>query len=175
MESDPLLSQKNLLKKRAEELAKPNKQGDTEESLEVLTFNLSDEFYGIETKFVKEVFPLKTFTILPTAPLFLMGLTNIRRKIISIIDLRVFFLLPRTESSHKKAILISDNVQEFAIFCNEVMDIKTIPLNEMQASLTTLNGIKEEFLKGITREYTVLDGNKLLNSSRLIIDEFVES
>lgn len=175
MESDSPGTLKTLLKRRAEELAKPKEKLDLDESLEVLTFNLSDELYGIETKFAKEVFPLKTFTPLPTAPPFIMGLSNLRRKIVSIIDVRIFFSLAKKETLHQKAILISDHEKEFALYCNEVLGIKKILLKDMQVSLPTLHGIKEEFLKGITKDLTILDGNKLLYSKRMIVDEFVET
>ncbi|CDR33176.1 chemotaxis protein CheW [Criblamydia sequanensis] len=175
METDSTVTLKTLLKKRAKELAKPKERLDIDESLEVLTFNLSDELYGIETKYAKEVFPLKTITPLPTAPPFIMGLSNLRRRIISIIDLRIFFSLTKKVTGHPKAILIRDHEKEFALYCNEVLGIRKILLKELQVSLPTLHGIKEEFLKGITKDLTLLDGSKLLNSKHMIVDEFVET
>ena len=59
--------------------------------VEVLEFELSGERYAVATSFVTEVFPLVSFTELFCTPPFVLGITNLRGRIVSIVDLRRFF------------------------------------------------------------------------------------
>ncbi len=167
---------KAILKRRAEQLAKPLEKTDySEDMVEILLFKLANEQYGIETIYIKEVFPFKDYTPLPTTPSFLYGLFNLRRRILSIIDLRVFFSLHSDPKSDYKVIILENAEKEFGILCEEINGIQNIPVKHIQPSLPTLTGIREDFLRGVTNDRAViLDGQKLLNSKQLIVDETVE-
>lgn len=165
-----------LLRQRAEVLAMPMKALQTDlEHIEVLVFKLANEEFAIETKYIKEVYPLSEFTPLPGAPSFVMGLVNLRRKIIVVIDLKVFFSLLSGTGDKKKIIVLQDPAKEFGIAADGINGIQKIPLNTIQSSLPTLTGLRSEYLRGVTVDRTViLDGSKLLLSKQLVVDETVE-
>lgn len=166
----PLDQTVEILKKRADQLAIPLKSYNYD-FIEILVFNLSNEQYGIELQFVKEVYPYKELTPLPGTPSFMVGLINVRRKIFSLIDLKVFFSLPQDTQKEKKAIILQNLDHEFALLTDEIKGVKKIPLTQIQPSLPTFTGIRQEFLKGVTTEsLVILDGEKLLNSKQLIVD-----
>ncbi|MBI2090847.1 MAG: chemotaxis protein CheW, partial [Deltaproteobacteria bacterium] len=55
-----------ILKERAKLLARePKKEEANAEAIEILEFALAYESYGVETSFVREVYPLKELTPLP--------------------------------------------------------------------------------------------------------------
>jgi len=164
-----------ILKKRADILAKPiERQELLENFIEVLVFNLGEEHFAIETKYITEVYPLKEYNILPDAPAFVYGLTNIRRKILLIIDLAVLFSIPNEINTLKKLLILGTDEPKFAIVTDGFRDIRRIPKDRLQPSLPTLTGIREDFLLGILIDGTViLDGQKLLTSKYLIVDETV--
>lgn len=166
-----------ILQQRAQELAKPLVDQSTPENLsEVLVFSLSQERYAIETQYIKEVFPLGEYTQLPGTPTFLLGLVNLRRKIIAVIDLRILFDLEAIIKERQKLILLGNTEKEFAITTDGIHGIQHISLREIDAPPPTLSGIRQEFLKGITTErIAVLDGHQLLASSHLIVNETVEA
>jgi purine-binding chemotaxis protein CheW len=61
---------------------------------------------------------------------------------------------------------------EFGILADSIIGVRTIPLTELQPSLPTLNGVREEYLKGVSKDRTVvLDGKKLLSDRKLIVHE----
>lgn len=165
-----------ILKSRAEKLAKPIERTEQiSEFDEVLVFNLGEEKYAIETKYVTEVYPHKNYTILPCAPAFVFGLANVRRKILLIIDLKVLFSIPNEVGSQKKLVILRYDHKSFAILSDGFTSIRKIPKEGLQASLPTLTGIREDFLKGLLVDGTViLDGQRLLNSKHLIVDEKVD-
>lgn len=164
---------KQILRKRAERLAKPLDDYDfAQDSEEILIFNMSKERYGIELKYIKEVYPLKQYTKIPSAPSFLFGLINLRRKILPVIDLRVIFAVPQAESQGKKVIIIQGEGREFALLCDTLIGIQKFTKDNLHATLVTLTGVKQEFLKGVTGDgIAILDSVKLLKSDKLVVDQ----
>ena len=104
------------LRRRAQELSKPlQTNASSDHHAEVLVFLLAHEHYAIETQYIKEVFPFAEYTPLPGTPAFLKGLVNLRRKIITVIDLRVLFNLSAEASPTQKLVLLGNAEKEFAI------------------------------------------------------------
>ena len=68
-----------ILRARAQALARePEAEEAARRTLEVVEFLLAYETYGIESSYVREVYPLKAFTPLPCTPPFVLGIINIR-------------------------------------------------------------------------------------------------
>lgn len=173
---------KRILKERAKTLAiEPRAEDKTGESIEVVEFQLAYERYGIESSYVREVYPLKELTPLPCTPLFVLGIINVRGQILSVIDLKKFFDLPEKGLTDlNKVIILNSNGpalskaegMEFGILADVILGTHNILLSELQKSIPTLTGIREEYLKGVTPERAViLDAGKLLADKRVIVHE----
>ncbi len=161
-------------KKRAEKLAQPIHNNElVDKPFEVIEFLLGNERYALESLLIREVYPLKELTVLPCVPNFIYGVINVRRKIISVIDLRALFELPIRIPLHKPRIIILGNRdKEFGILAEEIIGLNAICLKELQLSFPTLTSHKQEFLKGITKDrLIVLDAERLLGSDSLIIQD----
>lgn len=169
--------EQEVLQQRAKALAQPlQAQEHAENDLEILVFYLARERYAIETRFLKEVFPLTEITPLPGTPAFLYGLVNFRRKIIAVIDLRVLFDLPTDSEGGQKLILISDADREFAIVTNGIDGIQRIASKSIDPTPPTLLGVRQELLLGVTdSRIAILDGRQLVTSPQLVIDDSVEA
>lgn len=163
----------NILKERAKKLAQPIASIDLiSKGLEVVAFNLGEESFAIETSIVKEISPLKNYTILPGAPPFVFGLVSIRRNIILIVDLNVLFSISHKNNESKKLLLLEKDESCFALLIDDILEIRDYNPQSLQVSLPTLTGVREEFLKGIAADGTIiLDGQKLLTSHRFVLDE----
>jgi purine-binding chemotaxis protein CheW len=169
--------EKNVLKARARALARePVREETAGGHLEVLEFLLAHEMYGVEMSWVRETLPLKELTPVPCTPPFVLGLINVRGRIVSVIDIKKFFDLPEKGLTDlNKVIIVHDDEMEFGILADVVLGVRTIPQAELQPSLPTLTGIREEYLKGVTQNRTVLlDGKKLLGDGKIIIHEEIE-
>lgn len=169
---DSIDYKRRVLKARAEILAKSLEDLNFKiDPIEIILFKLDRENFALETKYVNEVYSLKEFTPLPGAPPFFYGLANVRRRIVPIIDLKVFFSIPNDVNIEKKILIIENEDVEFAILIDGFSGIKTISKNELQATLPTLTGIRKDFLRGLIVDGTViLDGEKLLTSPHLVIE-----
>lgn len=165
-----------ILKARAMALARePEKDGADEERIEIVEFLLADERYAIESAYIGEVYPLRDLTPLPCTPAFVLGVINMRGKILSVIDLRAFFDLPnRGLSDLNKVIVLHDGVMEFGILADAIVTARWLPRSDLLPTLPTLTEIRAEYLMGVTEErLVVLDGGKILSDRGIVVHEEV--
>jgi purine-binding chemotaxis protein CheW len=168
--------QHRILKARALALAQEPDQEDADvEYMDITTFLLSSELYGIENRYIREVYALKDFTPLPCTPSFVFGIINIRGRIVSVIDIKRFFDLPeRGLSDQNKVIVLSSSTMEFGILADEIKGVRNVLSKDVQAGLPTLAGIRLEYLLGVAEDrLVVLDGGKLLTDKNLLAHEEV--
>lgn len=167
---------RKILKARAKALAQTPRDETVGESIEVVVFSLAHETYGIESPYVREVYPLKDLTPLPCTPPFVVGIINVRGQITSVIDLKKFFDLPEKGLTDlNKVIITRSDSMEFGILADAILGVRAIPLQDIQPSLPTLTGIRAEYLKGVTHErLVILDVEKILSDRKLVVHEEIE-
>lgn len=168
---------KQVLRARAQALAQePKREQEPEDTVEVIEFHLAYEKYGVESSHVREVYPLKDLTPLPCTPPFVLGIINVRGQILSVIDIKKFFDLPEKGLTDlNKVIILRCGFVEFGILADLITGTRVISLRELQPSLPTLTGIREEYLKGVTADQTVIvDAGKLLSDRKIVVHEQVE-
>jgi purine-binding chemotaxis protein CheW len=167
----------DILKSRADELAvELNEQEAVGNLIEVLEFILASEHYGIETNMISEVYPMKEYTPVPGTPDFVMGLINIRGRIVSVNDIRRFFDLPvKGLSDLNRVIVVQTPRMELGILADRIVGVRTVQADALQTSLPTLTGIRAEYLRGIALDgLIVLDVEKMVMDTQLVVNEEVE-
>jgi len=168
---------RQILRARARALARPPERAAVAAaSLELLEFRLARESYALETHYVREVYPLKNLTPLPCTPPFVLGIVNVRGRILPVLDLKKFFELPEEGLTDlHRIILVHGNDLELGLLADVIAGVRTIPVERLQASLPTLTGIRAEYLKGVTAErLVVLDLDRILADPKIIVHEEVE-
>ena len=168
---------RTILRSRAETLAGSRQpEGPAGEEIAVLEFVLSGESYAIESAFVRETFPLADFTPLPCTPPFVLGVTSVHGRIVSIVDLRKFFDLPDVGLTNlNRVMVVADREMEFGILADRIVGIRSLPVAELQESLPTLTGIRDEYLRGVTGDrLALLDMARILADQRIVVREEVE-
>ncbi|MFH1052266.1 MAG: chemotaxis protein CheW [bacterium] len=177
--TDKILSseEKNaILRERTKLLMiKPKKEDISTEKLEVLEFSISDERYAIDVDNIIEVISLKEITHLPCTPNFILGIINVRGKIIAVISLKKFLNLPeKGNGDNKKIIIVKHRDIELGIMSDEIMGSREILLNKLQGEVTTVSGILNDYIMGVTEErLIVLNIKALLENEKITINEEV--
>jgi purine-binding chemotaxis protein CheW len=164
------------LKERARDMAKEAaEQKSVSEAMELITFSLVTEIYGIESIFVREVYPLRDFTPLPGVPSYILGIINVRGQILPVVDLKKFFNLPEKGLGELNKILILDNGKmEFGILADVVHGTQSIESEDIRIVPPTVTGIGEEFLKGVTnKNLIILNCERLLTDKSIIVNDKV--
>ena len=169
----PSVGEKNsTLKERARILsleARSNEAG--EEYIEIVEFLLAQERYGIETRHIREVYPLKELTPLPSTPPFVLGVVNARGRIVPVVDIKTIFGLPdRGLTDLNKLIIVRVNGMELGLLADTIVGVQRVPLQGIQPSLPTLSGIRANYLKGVTKErLVIIDAEKMLLDEQLLV------
>lgn len=171
-EATEALAEQAVLEKRARELArKPASETDIGARIDIVEFTMAHERYGIESRFVREVHPLRDLTPLPGTPAFVLGIVNLRSRVISLVDLKKFFSLPEkglTDTNH--VLLLTSPEMEFGILADTVLGVRDLPVDELQGDLPNFAGQRKDYLLGVARDGTiVLNAGHILSDPKIVV------
>ena len=115
-----------------------------------ITFRLGEEAYGIDVIQVREI--LRVFNVLPVpgAPSHIMGITNIRGSVVTVIDGRKRFNLPSQEEDDDTRLIVLEFGDETAgVIVDSVSDVVDLPESSIDKNprLNITEGSK--YIKGI--------------------------
>jgi purine-binding chemotaxis protein CheW len=161
-----------VLKTRAKELARPAEAEDEDGQLvEIVEFTLGPEHYAFPSSEVQEVFHLTEITPLPSVPPFVLGVTNVRGRVLSVIDIRRLLDFGDTGLTNlNQAIILQSERMELAVLADAVVGVYASDQGKWQTTMPTLTGKREEYLRGVTAErVVVLDAEKLLGSEDMLV------
>ena len=169
-----------ILEKRARILARrPAESVIENDVLKLISFPLGHERYGVDITLIQEVQPLKqqNWSCVPCTPDFISGVVNIRGRIYSLMDIGRFLGLPTRPKSEQEQVLLvrsknQEETVELGILADNVPEVVTVFMSDMQAAPTTLSDKAREFVRGVTKEMLIiLDLKRLLSDPRIIVDE----
>lgn len=103
-----------------------------------LTFDLANEGYGLEIRYVTEIIGIQPITTVPDLPAHMIGVLNLRGKIIPIIDVRLRFRLPRRDYDERTCIVVvhtNDNIAGLVV--DKVSEVIDIPNAEIEPAPVT--------------------------------------
>jgi purine-binding chemotaxis protein CheW len=138
-----------ILRQRAQALGGQRASADAGgERIEVVEFVLAQERYAIESRHVRDVYPLEQLTPMPCTPAFVLGIVNLRGEILSLIDIKKFFDLPEKGLTDlNKVIVLQSGPMLFGILADTIVGVRRIPVAEILPSLPTLAGIRQHALR----------------------------
>ncbi len=167
---------KDILARRADDLAQVS-EPDRQEgmSTQYVSFKIGTEQFGIEVGFVHEIQPLRNLTLIPCTPDFVVGAVNIRGLIIPVIDIRVFFNMPKKSISDSNKVIVSQvGDKRLGIIADSVEDVTNLTDDDIDSQLATLSGTHEELIRGVSNsQVIVLNIEALVSDKRLVIHENV--
>lgn len=168
---------REILRQRAKSLAgqRIQKQENGSE-LDLIEFALAPERYAIESRYVREICPFKELTPLPCTPPFILGIVNIRGRILPVLDLKRLFGLPaKGITDLHRIIVVQGHGLELGLLADVIVALRSVPEAGLQPTLPTLSGIRADYLRGITADrLVVLDLGRILSDPALVVHEEVQ-
>ena len=67
----------------------PRKEATDDLAGRFLSFNIEDSLYGIELPYVIEIVSMQQITVVPSLPHYILGIINLRGKVVPVIDVRL--------------------------------------------------------------------------------------
>ena len=157
-----------------EDTIEKESSSSSEESLQLVSFELSGEEFGVDIMQVSEIIPISKITRIPQAPECVKGLINLRGKIVVVIDLnRRLGFSPRESDSLSKIIIVKVKDTTIGMLVNSVNGILKLPLSFIESTPDMIKSkINSEYLTGVGKA-----GNRLLillNLARVLGEEEVD-
>ncbi|SFC91564.1 chemotaxis protein CheW [Clostridium uliginosum] len=145
---------------------------DTQKS-KFLTFILGKEVYGIEIKYVTEIIGIQSITEIPELPEYIIGIINLRGKIIPVMDVRARFKKELRDYNDRTCIIVI-HIKDTSIglIVDSVSEVTLIPEGNIVPPPEINKSYKNRYISGIGK---VCDEVKLiLNCDKLLNDDEVD-
>jgi len=71
-----------------------------------LTFELNSQVYGVPIGLVREINRISDTTPVPRTPIYIVGVMNLRGKVIPVVDMRLKLGMPKTESTKHTCVIV---------------------------------------------------------------------
>lgn len=165
--------QKAELEARRHRLAEPPpvpRRSDAEAYLQV---RVGREDFALPVAFVEETGRISTLAPLPGMPSHMIGLTTIRGQVLPVIDIRVFFDLPRHDLTDLPLVAVLDGpLGRIAIIIDDVVAMLDVASADVLAPISSHTGIRYDYQMGVTAtRCIILNLDRILSDPRLIIDQ----
>lgn len=144
-----------------------------QETISVVEFLLVPERYAVAASYVSEVLLLTEITPIPGAPPFIMGVINLRGKIVSLVNLKIkFSLKEKGLTEFNKVIILSNGHMEFGIVADAIAGTKSIALDILSPPPITLGELASELVIGVDPNGLILlDVARILDSSQFVVNQ----
>lgn len=135
---------------------------------QLVVFDLANEQYGVDIAAVEGIIKMQAITAVPRAPQFVEGVTNLRGKVLPVIDLRRRFGLPRGEvSKDMRIVVVEMNGATVGIIVDGVSEVLRVNAEAIEPPSPIVTTVDSEFIRGIAkvneRLVILLDLGKVLS------------
>jgi purine-binding chemotaxis protein CheW len=122
----------------------------TEDTMQVVSFKVGQEHYGIDIQLVREIRAWQVATQLPNTPPFVRGVINLRGTIVPVLDLRARFGQGTTEPSAAHVIIVvAIGTRIVGILVDAVSDIVTLPKGDIKPVPVMEGSAADDCLDGL--------------------------
>jgi purine-binding chemotaxis protein CheW len=149
------------------------------DSIQVVSFKLGSEEYGVDIGQVQEINRMVAVTHVPRAPQFMEGVINLRGQLIPIIDLRTRFGMDRAEHTKNTRIVVTEiGTKRIGMVVDSVSEVLRLPLEQIEEAPDMISGVDTEYIRGVgkldERLIILLDLGKIVTGAEKRDLEVVE-
>lgn len=136
---------------------------------QIVVFEVGSEQFGVQIASVESIIKMQPITQLPHVSSFVEGVTNLRGKVLAIIDLRRRFgLEPKQADKNSRIIVIRVDGMETGMIVDSVSEVLMIPEGAVEAAPDIAASVDSAFITGIAkldpRLVILLDLRKVLSA-----------
>ncbi|MEN6441612.1 MAG: chemotaxis protein CheW [Syntrophobacter sp.] len=134
----------------------PRAREELQQVRQLVSFRIGGEEFGVDILMVQEIIRLTTITPIPNASTAILGMINLRGRIIPIVDLRWYLQLNKAEPSatdRKTRILIVElggHVTGFVV--DSVSEVMKVPVGEIEpAPNLVTSSVSSAYINGVIK------------------------
>ncbi len=144
----------------------------TDELLQLVSFKVGEAEFGVDILKVQEINKMMELTIVPNTPDFVVGVVNLRGRIIPILNLRTRLGLPVKEYDLETRIIVVEMEDKtIGFIVDEVKEVLRIPKSITEPPPDIVSGIDSDYITAIgkmeDRLLILLDLAKILTSEEM--------
>jgi purine-binding chemotaxis protein CheW len=146
-------------------------------TVQYLTFLTAGEEYAIGIVKVKEIIEYETVTTVPNTPPWIRGVTNLRGRVMPVVDLAVKFGMPASRISKFSCVIITEVMFQgekltMGVLADSVSQVIELSADEVEATPAFGTRVKTEYLLGMgalgKKFCLILDIDKVLSTDELL-------
>lgn len=146
-----------------------HRQADATGTIQVVSFRLANEEYGIEITKVQEIILVGEITRVPQTSPYIKGLINLRSSVIPIVDLRLRFGMVEEPTNDETRIMVMNVAgKTIGIIVDAVSEVLRISKDQIAPPPPTISGLGRDYLTGLAklekRMLILLDVDRLLSA-----------
>jgi purine-binding chemotaxis protein CheW len=120
--------------------------------LQVVVFQLGEELYGADIAVVREVGPMQRVTRVPRTPRYIEGVTNLRGRVIPVIDLRRRLGLPVTPYTKQTRIAVAElDGGQVGMIVDSVQEVLRIPSDAVEPPTGLVSKLDAQSITGVAK------------------------
>jgi purine-binding chemotaxis protein CheW len=144
------------------------KQKENQELLQIVSFKIGNEEFGIDILKVQEIIRMITVTEVPNSPVFVKGVINLRGRVIPVLDLRIKLGMTQIEyNSSTRIIVVEIDGVTVGFIVDAVSEVLRIPQSITEPPPGIVAGIDSDYITSIgkleDRLLILLDLEKILS------------
>ncbi len=137
---------------------------------QLVVFDLNGEHYGVDIAAVEGIIKMQAITVVPQAPRFVEGVTNLRGKVLPVIDLRRRFgLAAEAATKDTRIVVVEMNGTTVGIVVDGVSEVLRVNSDTIEPPSPIVTTVDSAFIRGIAkvgeRLVILLDLAKVLSLS----------
>jgi len=124
----------------------------TADSMQLVSFKMGEETYGIEITKIREIILMGQITQVPETPHYIKGLINLRSMVIPVIDLRARFGLAEGELTDESRIMVLNvGNRTIGIVVDAVSEVLRVAGDQISPAPHTVASLGNEYMTGLVR------------------------
>ena len=135
---------------------------------QLVVFMLAKEHYGVRIAAVESIIKLQPITAVPYSPAFVEGVTNLRGRVLPVIDLRKRFgLLAEESTKDTRIVVVEMSGTLVGMIVDAVSEVLRVPAESVELPSPIMTTVDSAFITGIAkvgeRLIILLDLEKVLS------------
>lgn len=140
------------------------------DQIQLVGVKLGDEEYAIDVLKINTIIRSIEITIVPRMESYILGVMNLRGKVVPVIDLRVRFNLAKNDfDKATRIIVVNINNENIGFVVDEVTEVMRIKRSMVEPTPPLVGSIGQEYILGIckydSRLIMLLDIDRVINES----------
>ena len=148
------------------------------DTVQLLTFTLGDEVFGVDISQIREVLEYTDMTVIPQMPAFMRGVINLRGHVVPVVDLRRKFGMTEVERTVNTCVIIVEvamgdegETTVLGALVDSVQEVMNLEGDQIEPPPKIGINLNTEFIRGMGKQgeqfVIILDADKVFSSDEM--------